>query len=303
MSLTLCISLTRTSSATVGPPRRINCSEVRFTLNYLSRRSNAKADHLTTLNFLSTLACGWLGVCGGADYVEHLVGLGKHGDVTALELVGGRFHSLRNKTFQLRVHSAVVLAHNVPARLRLPRRSFKLLVEEVRVWHALGRPNKFLFLLWQISREACDATWLQPHATICDFDVAEDVCARKFILLALRRLVGIRRERSDIDQSGNTVVHPRGCNDCSAVRMTNENGRAAHPSERSVDCRDVALESVETVLGRDHFVPLRLKRWDQLAEARAVGPESVGEYDALFSPCHICLLLLVRVFICHFFSC
>lgn len=27
------------------------------------------------------------------------------------------------KTFQLRVHSAVVLAHNVPARLRLPRRS------------------------------------------------------------------------------------------------------------------------------------------------------------------------------------
>jgi hypothetical protein len=58
------------------------------------------------------------------------------------------------------------------------------------------------------------------------------------------------------------------------------------PSERSVDCSDVAFESVETVLGRDHFVPLRLKRWDQLAEARAVGPESVGENDAWFS-CHI----------------
>src|ERR1700687_3885590 len=92
-------------------------------------------------------------VCGGADYVEHEVGLGKHGDVTALELMGGRFHALRNKTFQLRMHSAVVRAHNVPARFRLPRRSFKLLVEQVRVWHALGRPNKFLFLLWQISRE------------------------------------------------------------------------------------------------------------------------------------------------------
>src|SRR6266404_7783445 len=26
-------------------------------------------------------------VCGGADYVEHLVGLGKHGDVTAFELM------------------------------------------------------------------------------------------------------------------------------------------------------------------------------------------------------------------------
>jgi hypothetical protein len=78
--------------------------------------------------------------------------------------------------------------------------------------------------------------------------------------------------------------------------MTNENGRAADPAERSVDCRDVAFESVETVLGCDHFVALRLKRWDQLAEARAVRPESVTEYNAWFC-CHICLflLLLVRV--------
>jgi hypothetical protein len=89
-------------------------------------------------------------------------------------------------------------------------------------------------------------------------------CARKFILLALRRLVGIRRERSDIDQSGNALVGSRGRNDCSAVRMTNENGRTADPFERSVDCRDVAFESVETVLGRDYFVPLRLKRWISL---------------------------------------
>jgi hypothetical protein len=140
---------------------------------------------------------------------------------------------------------------------------FKLLVEEIRVWHALGRPN----------------------------------------LLALRRLVGIRRECADVNQSGNALIGSRGCNDCSAVRMADKNSRAADPSERSVDCRDVAFKTVETVLGRDHFVPLGLKRGDQLAEARAIGPESVGEYDALFSPCHICLLLLVRVFICHFFSC
>jgi hypothetical protein len=118
---------------------------------------------------------------------------------------------------------------------------FKLLVEEVRVWHVLGRPNKFLFLLWQISREACDATWLQPHATICDFDVAEDVCARKFILLALRRLVGIRRECADVDQRGNAFIVSRGRDDSSAVRMTDENSRAADPSQRSVDCRDVSL--------------------------------------------------------------
>ena len=175
---------------------------------------------------------------------------------------------------------------------------FKLLVEEVRVWHALGRPNKFLFLLWQISREACDATWLQPEATICDFDVAEDVCARKIILLALRRLVGIRRERADVDQSGNALVGSRGCNDCSAIRMTNENGRATNPTERFADCCDIAFESVETVLGRDHFAPLRLKRWDQFTEARTIRPESVGEYNTWFC-CHIFLFLLLGICVEH----
>jgi hypothetical protein len=51
--------------------------------------------------------------------------------------MGGRFHALRNKTFQLRMHSAVVLAHDVPARLRFPCGSFNLLVEKVRVRHAV----------------------------------------------------------------------------------------------------------------------------------------------------------------------
>jgi hypothetical protein len=147
-------------------------------------------------------------VRGGADYVEHEVGLGEHWDMATLDLIGGGAHPFGNETFQIGVHSAVVLSHDIPARVGSPRGSFELLVEEVRVWHALGRPNKFLFLLWQISREACDATWLQPHATIGDFDVAEDVCARKFILLALRRLVGIRRECADVDQSGNRSSVP-----------------------------------------------------------------------------------------------
>src|SRR5207237_3365789 len=125
-------------------------------------------------------------VCRGADHVDYEFGFGEHRHMAAIDLVNGGAHAFRDKALQIGVHSAVVLAHDVPARLRSPRGSFKLLVEEVRVWHALGRPNKFLFLLWQISREACDATWLQPHATVGDFAVAEDVSARKFILLALR---------------------------------------------------------------------------------------------------------------------
>jgi hypothetical protein len=47
-----------------------------------------------------------------------------------------------------------------------------------------------------------------------------------------------------------------------------------------------------TWLGRDHFVPLGLKRRDQLAEAGAIGPESVSEYNTWFG-CHIYLFLLL----------
>ena len=71
--------------------------------------------------------------------------------------------------------------------------------------------------------------------------------------------------------------------------MTDENSRAADPSQRSVDCRDVAFETVETVLGRDHFVPLGLKRRDQFTEARTIRPESVSEYNTWFC-FHIYLL-------------
>ena len=74
-------------------------------------------------------------------------------------------------------------------------------------------------------------------------------------------------------------------------RVTDKDGRAADPSQRSVDCRDVAFEGV---LGRYHLVPFRLKRRDQLAEARAIGPDSVSEYDALFCLCHICIRSTLR---------
>jgi len=42
------------------------------------------------------------------------------------------------------------------------------------------------------------------------------------------------------------------------------------------------IERVEAVLGGHYLVSLRLKRGDHLAEARAVGPEPVREYDACF---------------------
>ena len=90
----------------------------------------------------STRVSDSLGVCGGADHVEHEVGLGKHGDVTAFELMGDCFHALRKKTFQLRVHSAVVFADDVPARLRLPCGSPNFRLEQVGFRDALAVREK-----------------------------------------------------------------------------------------------------------------------------------------------------------------
>ena len=76
---------------------------------------------------------------------------------------------------------------------------------------------------------ASNATRFEPFATIRDFDVAEDVCARKFVLLALRRLVGVRSKCADVDKPGNALVHSRGSDDRSAVEMTDENSTYTAP--------------------------------------------------------------------------
>ena len=110
--------------------------------------------------------------------------------------------------------------------------------------------------------------------------MGENVCGGKLILLALRRLAGIRGEGGDVDQPGNAVICPRRCDNGSAVRVADENGRAADPPQRALHCRDVACECVEAVLGSDHLVSLRPKGGDHLAEGRAVGPDPVDEHDA-----------------------
>ena len=77
-------------------------------------------------------------LCGSTNYIQYEVALREHGDVTALELMSGGFHALGKKTFQVRVDGAVVLADDVPARLRLPCGAFKLLIEKVCVLHAVA---------------------------------------------------------------------------------------------------------------------------------------------------------------------
>jgi hypothetical protein len=44
------------------------------------------------------------------------------------------------------------------------------------------------------------------HATVRHLDVLKHVGPREFVLLALRGLVGIRRESRDIDEPGNARI-------------------------------------------------------------------------------------------------
>src|SRR6267143_6046655 len=72
----------------------------------------------------------------------------------------------------------------------------------------------------------------------------------------------IRGEGGYVDQPGDAVVGARGRDDGPAVRVADENGRAADPPQRTDYRSDVAFERVEAVLCGHHLVPVRLKRRD-----------------------------------------
>src|SRR5260370_401037 len=71
-------------------------------------------------------------------------------------------------------------------------------------------------------------------------------------------------------------------------------GHEVVAAQNSLDTLKGDVAAVTRALGRVRspaiLVPLRLKRGDQFAEARAVGPESVGEHDARFGVGHGLLL-------------
>ena len=64
-----------------------------------------------------------------------------------------------------------------------------------------------LLLGSQVAGEVGDAVWLHPDAAVRDFDMLEDVCFWKFVLLSLRCLSLIRPQRRDIDQGRYAPVH------------------------------------------------------------------------------------------------
>jgi hypothetical protein len=75
------------------------------------------------------------------------------------------------------------------------------------------------------------------------------------------------RERRDIDERSNPLVHPSVCDQGTTVRVANEHHGTADPTKAAGDARHVAFQGVEAVLGCHHFVALGLQRRDQFAEA------------------------------------
>ena len=156
------------------------------------------------------------------------------------------------------------------------RRFPRLCLEQVGFRDALGRPNELLLLLRKVSAEKLRALGTQPDASIHDFDVGEDVGLRELGLLRLRRFIGVRSERADVNQPDNAIVGSGAGDDASAVGVADEDNRAADPADRCFRQGDVLCRCVEAVLRRNTLITLRLKGNDQLAEARTIGPEPVA---------------------------
>jgi hypothetical protein len=115
--------------------------------------------------------------------VENEIGVGQHGDVTAVHVVGVGAHALGGESLQVGMDGLVVIGDDVPTRLRAPGGTGDLGVEQVRVWYRLGGPDQFLLLLGQVTRERPGALGLQPDAPVRDLDVVEDVGSGELGLL------------------------------------------------------------------------------------------------------------------------
>src|SRR6266478_7281476 len=196
------------------------------------------------------------------------------------------------------MHGIILFGDDVPARLRLPGSSPDFRLEQIGFRRALGRPNELLLLLRKVAAEILCALRTQPDTSVDDFYVGKNVGLRELGLLRLRRFIGVRCERGDVNQPGNTIVSSGAGNDTSAVGVADEDNGAAHPAYRCFRQGNVLCRCVEAVLRRNTLIPLRLKGNDQLTEARAIGPEPMAEYNTFFCLWHICFLCLLVRFIC-----
>src|SRR5215472_7265520 len=197
------------------------------------------------------------------------------------------------------MNGSVLFGDDIPARLGLPGSPPDFRLEQVGFRGALGCPNELLLLLRKVAAEILCGFRTQPDTAVDDFNVGKNVGLREVGLLRLSRFIGVRRERGDVNQPDNTIVSSGAGDNTSAVRVADENNRTADPAYGFFRHGNVLCRCVEGVLRRNAFIPLRLKGNDQLAEARAIGPEPMAEHDTWFCG-HIYIFLLVRFFVSRF---
>ncbi len=140
---------------------------------------------------------------------------------------------------------------------------------------------------WVAQTSFCSCSERSPQKyfapSVHDFDMGEDVGRREVRLLRLRRFVGVRSQRANVNQPDNAIVGSSAGNDGAAVGVADEDNRVADPPDRCFHQGEVLGRGVEAVLRRDTVISLRLQGNDQLAEARAIGLESMAEDDTRFS--------------------
>ena len=86
------------------------------------------------------------------------------------------------------------------------------------------------------------AALFEPDAPVRCLDVVEHGGRWKLAKQALRGFVGIRREGRDIDEPGYPRIGPCVRDQCSAIRMTDEDRRARDPSKARLHGGDVSRE-------------------------------------------------------------
>src|ERR1700685_3459571 len=110
---------------------------------------------------------------GVADDVDHEVGVGQHGDVAAVDVVGGGVHALGAEALQLGVDGVVVVGDDVPARLGLPGDAVGFGAEQLGGGRGGGGPDDLLLGLGQVPAEVRGGVVGHPDAPVGDLDVAE----------------------------------------------------------------------------------------------------------------------------------
>src|SRR5260370_3504423 len=172
--------------------------------------------------------------------------------------------ALRHHALLVRLDRPVCGSHHVPGRLGLPGGTPDLVGKRVR-WDRHLRYSHVVGLGGGTIRSEVDREMRLVYP-------AGPVAVRLECFGRLRQGLFDRRTAvtfieckcGDVDQPGDPVISSRSRDDASTVRVPDKNSRAADPPQRTSYCGDVARERVEAILGGDHLVPFRLKRWNPL---------------------------------------